>query len=81
MCSVEKKQDVFRRIKIGGSISFIPFILVSGPLGGYLIGTYLKEKFRFDGRVVTASVVIGLIASLAETVRVIIRVKKMSEES
>lgn len=66
-----KKEDIYRYIKIGGLASFIPFILVSGPLAGYIAGTYLREKFGFGHIVVMVTTSIGLVTSIIETVKII----------
>ena len=78
--SVEKKKEVYTWIKMVGFVSFIPLVLASGPFGGYIVGTYLKKRFQLDDRTVTLCIVLGLAASLLETVEIIKRVRRMDRE-
>jgi len=67
----ERKTDLYRWIKIGGLLSFLPFVLVAGPLGGYLLGSYLEHKFSLPGYVSIIFITVGFLGSLRETVKII----------
>jgi len=65
------KQDLYRRIKIAGLVSFIPFILLGAPLTGYIIGDLLVKKLSFPGYTIMILVALSLLAGIRETVRII----------
>lgn len=71
------KKEIYRLIKCVGIVSFIPFILVSGPLAGYLLGDFLRNKFKLDHNITSILVIIGLIASIWETIAIILKLAKM----
>lgn len=71
------KSEIYKLIKYVGIVSFIPFILVGGPLAGYLIGDFLRNKFKINHNITSILVIIGLIASIRETVVIILRLAKM----
>ena len=62
---------VYKWIKIGGLLSFIPVIMGAGPLGGYFCADYLQKRFGLPGYISPLFIVIGFIASARETVRII----------
>lgn len=74
-------EEAYRRIKIAGMISFIPVVLVAGPLSGYLIGAYLEKKFALSSTVLFISIIIGFIASITEAVRIIRLVLRIDTKS
>ena len=65
------KADLYRWIKIGGLLSFLPFVLVAGPMAGYFLGNYLEKKFGLPVYVSIVLVTIGFIASFKETIRIV----------
>jgi len=65
------KQEIYKWIRLGGLLSFIPFILVAGPIAGYLAGDYLVKRFGLPSFTPVALAAIGFIASARETIRVI----------
>jgi len=72
MASDDKdKKEFYKRIKIGGLLFFIPFILVAGPIGGYIAGEYLEKRFSLPAYMPIALATIGFIASVRETIRII----------
>jgi len=71
------KEDIYRYIKIGGLASFIPFVLVSGPIVGYIAGSYLKKAFGLGDIAVAVATLIGLIFSITETVKIIKRLTNL----
>lgn len=65
------KQGIYKWIKIGGLLSFIPFILVAGPLAGYAAGDWLAKRFGMPQYTAVLAAGIGFIGSVMETVRVV----------
>jgi uncharacterized protein YqgC (DUF456 family) len=61
----------YRQIKIIGLISFIPLLLLAGPLAGYFAGDYLEKRFKWPSFVLLIALLLGLIASFAEIARII----------
>jgi F0F1-type ATP synthase assembly protein I len=70
-------KEAYKRIKIAGMISFIPIALAAGPLSGYVVGRYLEKKFSIGPAVIFISVIIGFIAGITETTRIIKLVSKI----
>lgn len=66
----ETKSGFYRWVKIGGSLSLIPFILAAGPLGGYFLGDYLDKVLGLR-HASWICMFIGIAGSAYETVRVI----------
>jgi hypothetical protein len=66
-----KRQNAYRWIKVGGLLSLIPFVLASGPLAGYLAGYYLIKAFNFPHYTGIVCAIIGIIAGIQETIRII----------
>jgi len=69
--SEQKKKDIYRWIKIGGLLSFLPFILAAGPLAGYALGDYLEKKFGFPHYASLIFIALGFAGSIRETVRIV----------
>ena len=68
---MNRKADLYRWIKIGGLLSFLPLVLGAGPIAGYFLGNYLEKRFGLPVYVSIVLVTIGFIASLKETIRII----------
>jgi len=73
--------DFYKRIKIAGLISVIPFILAVSPLCAYFIGEYLRRRFGVPGFVTLLLVALGLLAAIRETFRIIKLVIKIDRGS
>lgn len=73
------KQEIYKWIKIGGLLSFIPFILIAGPLAGYVAGDWLVKRFALPQFTTILLSGIGFIGSVRETVR-IVRLALKTEE-
>ncbi len=72
------KQEIFRFIKIAGMLSFIPFVLISGPLVGYLAGDFLAQKFSLPYlRLICIG--LGAIAGIFETFKIVRLVLKLDK--
>lgn len=76
---MDKKADFYKWVKLAGMISFIPFVLISGPLGGFIIGEYLKVRFGLGYYAVYVFVFLGFATSLFEIVRIIRLLTRMDK--
>ena len=66
-----RKSDVYKWIRTAGLLSFIPFVLASGPLAGYFLGEFLVKRFSLPLYVLYISIAVGFLASVSETIRII----------
>ena len=71
---------VYKWIKIGGLLSFIPVIMAAGPLGGYFCADYLEKRFNLPSYTSLIFITIGFIASARETIRIIRLALKTEKE-
>lgn len=65
------RQEIYKWIRIGGLLSFIPFVLAAGPIAGYLAGEYLEKRFGLPHYTSYIFGGVGFAASVRETVRII----------
>ena len=65
------KQEIYKWIRLGGLLSFIPFVLAAGPIAGYLAGEYLIKRFGLPPYTSFIFAAVGFAASARETVRII----------
>jgi hypothetical protein len=77
----KQKADIYRWIKIGGLLSFLPFVLVAGPIAGFYIGAYLEKRFSLPACVSIALITAGFIGSFMEAVKVVKIALKTQEKS
>ncbi len=61
----------YKRLKIGGLLSFLPFVLVAGPLAGFFAGDYLVKRFSFPAYTSYILSGLGFFGSVRETIRII----------
>lgn len=66
-----RKVRIYRWIKIGGLLSFLPFVMVAGPIAGFFIGDYLQKRFSLPGIVSAAFITAGFIGSFMESVMIV----------
>ena len=59
-----------------GVLTTIPFILVAGPVVGYLAGNWVDQKYHSDPYAKAVLIVLGLIASVREIIQIIRNVLK-----
>ncbi len=78
---MDKKQDMYNWIKITGFAAFIPFVLISGPIGGYLIGLFLIEKLHLPRYTMLISLGVCSIASFIQTFKIIKTMLKIDKGS
>ena len=67
----KRKAALYKAVKIGGMLSFIPLVLAAGPVAGYVAGKYLEERFGLPGYVSLVLILIGLAGSVMEIARII----------
>ena len=67
----KRKADLYEWIKIGGLLSFLPFVLGAGPIAGFYLGSYLEHRFGLPNYVSIILAAIGFMASLKETIRIV----------
>ena len=75
------KQEIYKWIRLGGLLSFIPFILVAGPMAGYLAGEYLIKRFGLPPFTSFILATLGFVGSARETIRIIKIALKTDRES
>jgi uncharacterized membrane protein len=73
------KEDFYRKIKIIGFVTFIPCILAAGPLSGYFIGIFLREKFNLPFYVVFFGVGIGFLGAFMEVIKILKAVNRINK--
>ena len=66
-----KKREVYNWIKVGSLLSLIPFVLVAGPLMGYMAFNYLEKRFGAPPYVSYILITVGFAGSVRETIRII----------
>ncbi|MDD5654240.1 MAG: hypothetical protein PHR91_01175 [Candidatus Omnitrophica bacterium] len=62
---------MYKWVRTAGVLSFIPFVLVSGPVAGYFLGDFIVKKFVLPGYLTYICITAGFIASVHETVKII----------
>ena len=71
MADGRNRREVYKWIKVGSLLSLIPFVLVAGPLVGYMAFDYLEKRFGVPFYVSYILVTIGFAAGVRETIRII----------
>jgi len=71
MADEGKKREIYNWIKVGSLLSLIPFVLVAGPLMGYVAFDYLHKRFGIPPYVSYLFITVGFAASVRETIRII----------
>lgn len=77
----KRKTDLYKWIKIGGLLSFLPFVLAAGPIAGFFLGSWLEKKFSLPAYVSIVFITIGFAASLRETIRIVKLALKTQEKA
>lgn len=81
MALTNPKTEVYTWVKIGGFVLFIPGILFAGPMGGYFLGDYLIKHFGLPSYASPLLAIVGLVAGIAETVRIIKIILRMDRDA
>ena len=71
MADEGKRRETYKWIKVGSLLSLIPFVLVAGPLVGYIAFDYLYKRFGAPSYVSYVFITVGFVASVRETIRII----------
>lgn len=75
------KTELYRRLKLAGLLSFIPFVLVGAPLAGFLAGAFLVEKLSFPAFIQPLAIGLGLLAAILNVVKIIRLSLKVNREA
>lgn len=67
----EKRPDKVNLWRQAGLLSTIPFILALAPIVGFVIGNYLDSKFRTAPWLSIILLVLGFVAGVRETIKII----------
>jgi hypothetical protein len=79
--SETRKADIYRWVKIGGLLSFLPFVLVAGPLAAFYLGSYLEHKFGAPAWVSIVLITAGFIGSFREAIKIVKMALKTQEKA
>lgn len=66
-------ENKYRFVRQLGLLTTIPVVLLSGPVIGFLLGDYLDKRFSTSPWLMVFFVIIGFIASIRQTILIIIR--------
>ncbi len=67
----QNKSEFFLKAWQIGILTTVPFILVAGPVVGYLAGNWLDQKYHSDPYAKVVFIILGLIASVKEIIQII----------
>ncbi len=65
------QNEGFRQFRRVGILTTIPFILLMGPLLGFLAGRWVDQRFDLFPLVTIILIILGFAASIRETVRIV----------
>ena len=71
--------EFYKSLKLAGFLAYIPIVLVSGPLAGYIAGDYLIKKLNLPFYIGLFSIALGFLSSIMETIRIIKLAKKIEK--
>lgn len=78
---MQAQEEIYRRIKIAGLISFIPLMLAASPLAGFFLGDFLLKKFHLPKYTLLLLISLGFISGIYESVRIIRLVLKINSKT
>ncbi len=70
------KSENLKYLKIVVEVTSIPFVLLGGPVVGFLIGSFLDAKLKTGWVFLVIFLVLGFIAAVKETILIIKRVQR-----
>ena len=73
MASSQDERDLYRLLRQAGVFMSIPMLLAAGPMVGYFLGRFLDEKWSIAPWGLVSGLLIGLLAAVRETIRLIRR--------
>jgi hypothetical protein len=65
------QNDLYTSIRRFGAATLIPFVLIAGPLAGYMVGSFVQEEWSQPFWVLLLFVAGGLITSCFEVYRIL----------
>ncbi|MCX5695797.1 MAG: AtpZ/AtpI family protein [Candidatus Omnitrophica bacterium] len=65
------KEELYKRIKIAGLVSYIPIILATSSLAGFFLGDYLQKKFHLSFYFMVICAAAGVVLGIRESVRIL----------
>ena len=71
MGSSRDDRDLYRTLRQVGIFTTIPLLLAAGPLVGFVIGRFLDRQFQTAPWGLIGAILLGLAASIRETIRLI----------
>jgi len=71
--SSRDERDLYRTLRRFGVFTTIPMLLAAGPLVGFAIGRFLDERWRLAPWGLVGGLLLGFLASVRETIRLIRR--------
>ncbi|MDD5432390.1 MAG: hypothetical protein PHO70_05325 [Candidatus Omnitrophica bacterium] len=74
------KKQIYKLIKLAGLVTFIPFVLVSGPIAAFVLGSFLQKKFFFSEYYTYALVVLGFAISIIEVIKILRKTVKIEKD-
>lgn len=74
-----KRQNRYTRIRQGGLLSTIPFLMAIPPVIGLLIGRYLDDRFDTNPVFTIIFLVFGFAASVREVTNVVRRASEQDD--
>ena len=72
----QSKSEFFSRAWQIGILTTVPFVLVAGPVLGYLAGNWLDQKYHSDPYAKLVLIILGLGASVREIIQIVRSVLK-----
>jgi hypothetical protein len=66
-----KTDEIYAMMRTGWLLAIIPIVLGTGPLAGWLIGDILVKKAHLPSLTMPICVILGLVAGVQETVKII----------
>ena len=66
-----EKADFYKRLKVAGMLSLVPFVLAFGPWAGFLAGSFLARRFNLPSFLTPLLVIAGFLLALREMLRII----------
>lgn len=70
------KDEHLKYLKVIIEVTGIPFVLLGGPVAGFLIGSFLDQKLESGKLFLIVFMALGFIAAVKETIQIIKRVQK-----
>ncbi|HNX81166.1 MAG TPA: hypothetical protein PKL77_03375 [Candidatus Omnitrophota bacterium] len=71
------KKEVYTLIKLAGILTYVPLVMATGPLIGFIVGDVLVKKLHWASYTVLVLVAFGFLGSIIEVIRIVRLCKKM----